>query len=71
MLCVYCLVESAKQLITQCFFTGNLVPNVIAEVYFVVQLLTARGIALALQHPQGTCTVGSHDWRVSVFLMYV
>ena len=30
-----------------CFFHDeeNLVPNVTAEVYFVVQLLTARGIA--------------------------
>lgn len=30
-----------------CFFYDeeNLVPNVTAEVYFVVQLLTARGIA--------------------------
>ena len=30
-----------------CFFFDeeNLVPNVTAEVYFVVQLLTARGIA--------------------------
>ena len=67
MLCVYCLVENTKQLTMQCFFTGNLVPNVIAEVYFVVQLLTARGIALALKPTQGTCTVGRHDWRVSVF----
>lgn len=67
MLCVYSLFENTKQLTTQCFFTGNLVPNVIAEVYFVVQLLTARGIALALKPTQGTCTVGRHDWRVSVF----
>ena len=54
MLCVYSLFENTKQLTTQCFFTGNLVPNVIAEVYFVVQLLTARGIALALKPTQGT-----------------
>ena len=27
------------------FLTGNLVPNVTAELYFVVQLLTVRGIS--------------------------
>ena len=67
MLCMYSLFENTKQLTMQCFFTGNLVPNVIAEVYFVVQLLTARGTALASKPTQGTFTVGRQDWRVRVF----
>lgn len=32
----------------------NLVPNVTAELYFVVQLLTARGIALGPQQDEET-----------------
>lgn len=31
---------------------ANLVPNVTAEVYFVVQLLTARGIAHESRHEE-------------------
>ncbi|XP_073249807.1 codanin-1-like [Porites lutea] len=43
--------DALAKIYSKCIM-GNLVPNVIAEVYFVVQLLTARGIALALKPTQ-------------------